>query len=138
MDVGQLAGCFVVKIGLRQAWPFLGLCDNRPTPAQQARLYIDTSWTIEATPSAAGSADDDTAWLTAAAALNGTTIETARVEHDGSLRLTTDVGITLVVSGKPGPETVGEPWRLTSCPVGVIMRSLPPLDRAPTAPMLAK
>jgi hypothetical protein len=113
MDVEQLAGSFVVEVGFRQAWPFLGLCDNRPTPAQEARLYIDASWTIEATTSTAGSADDDITWLTAAAALNGTTIETARVEDDGSLRLTTDAGITLVVSGEPEPATVGEPWRLS-------------------------
>jgi hypothetical protein len=34
MDVEQLIGSFVVEIGFRQAWPFLGLCDNRPTPCR--------------------------------------------------------------------------------------------------------
>jgi hypothetical protein len=113
MDVEQIAGSFVVEIGFRQAWPFLGLCDNRPTPAQETRLYIDAFWTIEATPSTAGSANDDITWLTAATALNGTTVDTARVEDDGSLRLMTDSGIALVVSGEPEPHTIGEPWRLS-------------------------
>ncbi|WP_433288134.1 DUF6188 family protein [Micromonospora sp. CA-244673] len=114
MDVEQVVGSFVVEIGFRQAWPFLGLCDNRPTPAQEARLYIDASWTIEVATSARGTADDDIAWLTAAIALNGRTIDTARVYDDGSLSLTTDTGITLVVSGEPEPDTTGEAWRLTS------------------------
>src|SRR3989440_12299618 len=26
----ELIGCFVVEVGLRQAWPFLTFCDNRP------------------------------------------------------------------------------------------------------------
>jgi hypothetical protein len=113
MDVEQIAGSFVVEIGFRQAWPFLGFCDNRPTPAQETRLYIDASWTIEANLSTAGCANDDITWLTVATALNGTTIDTARVEDDGSLCLTTDSGIALVVSGEPEPQTVGEPWRLS-------------------------
>jgi hypothetical protein len=72
VDTDQIAGSFVVEVGFRQAWPFLGLCDNRPTPAQETRLYIDTSWTIEANVSAnGGGANDDIAWLTAAVALNG-------------------------------------------------------------------
>ncbi|WP_030440365.1 hypothetical protein [Actinoplanes subtropicus] len=113
MDVEQIAGSFVVEIGIRQAWPFLGLCDNRPTPNQETRLYIDASWAIEAADSAGGSADDGIRWLTAATVLNGRTIDAARVNDDGSLRLTADPGIALVVSGEPEPYTVGEPWRLS-------------------------
>jgi hypothetical protein len=48
VDVNQLACSFVVEIGFRQAWPFLGFCDNRSTPAVEIRLFIDASWTIEA------------------------------------------------------------------------------------------
>jgi hypothetical protein len=113
MDVEQLAGSFVAEVGFRQAWPFLGFCNNRSAPPQETRLYIDASWAIEANPSVTGSANDDVTWLTAAAAFNGTTIDTARVEVDGSMRLTTDSGIALVVSGEPEPWTVGEPWWLS-------------------------
>jgi hypothetical protein len=113
MDVEQIAGSFVVEIGVRQAWPFVGLCDNRPTPAQEARLYIDASWTIEANTSASGGAEDDIMWLTAAAPLNNTTIDTAWIDEDGRLHLTTDSGLALAVSGDPEPYTTSEPWRLS-------------------------
>jgi hypothetical protein len=113
MNLDQIAGSFVVEVGFRQAWPFLGLCDNRPTPAQETRLYIDASWTIEAAKAVSGGADDDKAWLTAAVALNGRTIDNVRMDDDGTLRLTTDCGFALVVSGEPEPYTVGEVWRLS-------------------------
>lgn len=107
----QIAGSYVVEIGFRQAWPFLGLCDNRPADgAEEARLYIDAPWSIGA---ASGVADDDITWLLAAVALNGQTIETARVGDDGSLHLTADSGVTLTVSGEPDANTVGEPWSIT-------------------------
>jgi hypothetical protein len=107
MDVEQLAGSFVVEVGYRQAWPFLGFCDNQPTPPQETRLSIDASWTIEANPSVAGSASDDVTWLTAATAFNGTTIDTARVGDDGSIRLTTDSGSpwSYQASQSHGPST---------------------------------
>jgi hypothetical protein len=113
VNLEQVVGSFVVEIGFRQAWPFLGLCDNRPTPAQEARLYIDASWAIEGATSTSGSANDDIAWLTAAIPVNGRIIETVQVSDDGSLTLTTDIGITMVISGEVGPDTIGEPWRLT-------------------------
>ena len=51
--------------------------------------------------------------LTAAAALNGKTIANARVDDDGTLHLTTDSGLALVVAGEPQPYTAGEAWRLS-------------------------
>ncbi|MEV6303668.1 hypothetical protein AB0M02_29955 [Actinoplanes sp. NPDC051861] len=113
MDLEQLAGCFVVEIGIRQAWPFLGICDSRPAQARETRLYIDAEWAIELITRTTGGADDDRAWLTAAVVLNGRTVESARVEHDGCLRLATDSGHNLVISGQPQPYTVGEPWRIS-------------------------
>lgn len=113
VDVDQIAGSFVVEVGFRQAWPFLGLCDDRATPAQEARLYIDAPWAIEAAVPVGGGAHDDIAWLTAAVALNGRTVDNAQVDDDGTLRLTTDDGLVLVVSGQPKPYTVGEAWRLS-------------------------
>jgi hypothetical protein len=51
--------------------------------------------------------------LTAAVTLNGKAINNARVDHDGTLHLTTDSGLALVISGEPQPYTVGEAWRLS-------------------------
>jgi hypothetical protein len=83
VDLDQLAGSFVVEIGLRQAWPFLGLRDNRPSPAQEIRLYINATWSIETASLTTGS-DDDITWLTAALAFNGETIDDVRVDDDGT------------------------------------------------------
>jgi hypothetical protein len=49
-DVKALQGQFVVEIGVRQAWPFLTLCDNAPTPARETRLYIGTSFRAGSSP----------------------------------------------------------------------------------------
>jgi hypothetical protein len=125
VDVEQVVGSFVVEIGFRQAWPFLGFCDNRPTPAQEARLYIDASWIIEVATSASGRADNDIAWLTAAIALNGRTIDAARVCDDGSLSLTTDTGITW--SSQANRERT-QPARHGDSPAGTLS------DRVPHSP----
>ena len=50
------AGSFVVEIGYRQ-FPFLGFCDNRPTPSWEARLYIDTTWSISGVQTVSGGVD---------------------------------------------------------------------------------
>jgi len=61
----------------------------------ETRLFIDTSWTIEAANLVTSSADDDLAWLAAAVALNGETIEDVRVDDDGTQHLTTAAGHAL-------------------------------------------
>ncbi|HMR95775.1 MAG TPA: hypothetical protein PKE05_09560 [Microthrixaceae bacterium] len=43
----ELIGCFVVEVGERQAWPFLTFVDTRPTPAMEARLYLDCEFTVD-------------------------------------------------------------------------------------------
>lgn len=113
MAPDQLAGCFVVEIGLRQAWPFLGFCDNRSTPPQENRLYLDTEWCIEAGSRVQGTAADEATWLTAALTLNGATIAEAHVADDGTLLLTMTDQRSLVASGQPGAAPVGEPWWLS-------------------------
>ena len=112
MNVDQIAGSFVVEVGFRQAWPFLGLADNRPTVARETRLYIDSTWTINSTTSLTGEADDDVAWLTAAIAMNGETIDSARLD-DNILRLTTTSGIQLLIANEQQPYTIGEPWHFS-------------------------
>jgi hypothetical protein len=108
MDVSDLAGCFVVEIGIRQAWPFVGFCDNRPTRSRETRLYIGTGWSIG--EAAADDADDDERWLLAAYGLNGASVMGEHVEIDGALNLEMDDGRTLVVSGQATTSTGGEPW----------------------------
>ena len=84
MDVDELVGAFVVEVGVRQAWPFLGFCDNRGASSRETRLYLDAFWSIDGEP---GSAADTQHWLVSADALNGLTVSDATVESGGTLRL---------------------------------------------------
>jgi len=108
VDINRLTGCFVVEIGVRQAWPFVGFCDNRPTPSRETRLYIDASWSIDT--AVVDDVEDDERWLLTAARLNGANVVGAYVGTDGALNVETDEGHTLVVSGETTASTVGRPW----------------------------
>jgi len=108
VDISGLAGSFVVEIGIRQAWPFIGFCDNRPTRSRETCLYIDAAWSIAA--AAVDDIEDDERWLLTAARLNGANVVGAYVGTDGALNVETDEGHTLVVSGEATARTVGEPW----------------------------
>jgi len=108
VDVSGLAGSFVVEIGIRQAWPFVGFCDNRPARSRETRLYIDADWSIDA--AVVDDVEDDERWLLTAARLNGANVVGAYVDTDGTLNVETDEGHTLVVSGEATASTVGEPW----------------------------
>ena len=108
VNVEGLPGCFVVESGVRQAWPFIGFCDNRPDEALEFRLYIDAPWSLlDRRPQ---EASDTQAWMKVADAISGLTVETAVVTGDGSLRLSFVDQATLEVSGQAGAATVGEPW----------------------------
>jgi hypothetical protein len=111
VDTSDLAGSFVVEIGIRQIWPFVSFCDNRPSRSRETRLYIDAPWSIGA--AAVDDLDDDERWLIAAARLNGANVVAAHVGTDGTLTVETDEGHTLVVSGQGKAGTVGEPWWLS-------------------------
>ena len=80
VDVTELVGSFVVEIGIRQAWPFVGFCDNRPTRSRETRLYIDATWSID-------DVEDDDRWLLTAARLNGVNVVRTYVGTDGSLNV---------------------------------------------------
>lgn len=108
VDISGLAGSFVVEIGVRQAWPFVGFCDNRPARSRETRLYIDAAWSIDA--AVVEDVEDDERWLLTAARLNGANVVEAYVGTDGALNVETDEGHTLVVSGEATASTVGEPW----------------------------
>ncbi|MGW0506124.1 hypothetical protein [Micromonospora sp. NPDC003241] len=107
-----------MEVGVRQAWLFLGFCDNRPTPPQESRLYLDTDWCIEAASRTQGTAADDASWLTAALILHGATIAGAHVTDDGTLLLATTDQRSLIVTGHPEATPVGEPWWIFRSPSG--------------------
>ncbi|MFF5294872.1 hypothetical protein [Paractinoplanes globisporus] len=108
MDVDELVGCFVVEIGVRLAWPYVGFCDNQPSRARETRLYIDAPWSFNELI-----AEDDDQWLHTARKLNLATIERAWVGGAGELHLVTAEGDRLAISGEATANTVGEPWRFT-------------------------
>ncbi|ANS78010.1 hypothetical protein SGUI_0614 [Serinicoccus hydrothermalis] len=108
MDVDQLVGAFVVEVGIRQAWPFLGFCDNREAPSKEARLYLDASWSINDERGPRSGATED--WLVAADDLNGLTVSRATAESDGRLRLDFTGGATLSISAEVASASSGEPW----------------------------
>lgn len=110
MDVMNLVDCFVVEVGMRQAWPFVVFCDNRPTPPTETRLYIDAQWTINQTTDAADS--DGTTWMTSALEINNSTVTNVLLDADHNLRIETADGDSLTVSGEPARTTVREPWWL--------------------------
>lgn len=110
VDVNELVGAFVVEVGVRQAWPFLGFCDNREASSKETRLYLDASWSIDAEPGRG--AADTRDWLAAAEALNGLTVSDAVAQSGGALRLVFACGAALSVSGETTTESSGEPWWL--------------------------
>ena len=105
LDLGDLPGSFVVELGERQAWYFIGFCDNRPARSREARLYLDADWRLA--PDQAGA---DAPELVRLAGVNGLTITEARCLEDGALCLTFADGVTFTVSGQANWDTVGEPW----------------------------
>ena len=104
----ELVGSFVVEIGERQAWPFVGFCDNEPTPAVERRLYIDAD-VVVASPDGRHTEPGRNDVVSALLALNGLTVSEAETDK-GQLRLSFDDGSALVVRGVARADTVGEPW----------------------------
>ncbi|WP_139977243.1 hypothetical protein [Nocardioides litoris] len=109
MDAEGLAGTFVVEVGVRQSWPFVGFCDARPTPVVESRLYLDAPWSVDGTEHRA---TDDAAWLAVAGGLGGLTVTAATTDPDGSLVLRLD-DVVLRVSGTADDATTGPPWWLS-------------------------
>jgi hypothetical protein len=108
---GEFVGRFVTEVGVRQAWPFVTLCDNRPTRADELRLYIDADFSVEpARPLPAEVADEVDQWLRALSDLLNRTVTAQRVTATGDLVLTFDDELALSISGTASATTVGEPW----------------------------
>ena len=114
-DVEALRGQFVVEVGVRQAWPFLTLCDNVPTPARETRLYIGTSFRVGSSPRTFADGDTDPA-VAQLLQLNNRTVTDVAVSADNELRLVFDEGgATVTVDARPRAFT-GDIWWLAAMP----------------------
>ena len=107
-DESDLVGCFVVEVGVRQAWPFLTFCDNAPTPSVERRLYIE-SW-IEVVPAAEIVPTDSlrTQWQ-ALYVLNGLTVESIDVQGDSDLHIGFTTGEKLTIGREQAPGRISTP-----------------------------
>ena len=108
-EPAELIGSFVVEVGVRQAWPFLTFCDNRPTPHEERRLYIESG--IEVTPPTEISSNNSlsTQWQ-ALFVLDGLIVSAVDVSADADLRIQFATGESLVVFGEQDATASGEPW----------------------------
>ena len=111
-EVEALRTQFVVEVGVRQAWPFLTLCDNAHTPPRETRLYIGTTFRVGSSPLTFTEGDPDLA-VAELLELNNRTVTAAAVGADQELRLVFDDGqSTLVVDAVPRDFTGGDIWWL--------------------------
>jgi hypothetical protein len=106
----ELVGTFVVEIGERQAWPFMTFCDNDATPSREARLYIDTGFTLNGAP--AWSSGDESA-VVKLLPLNSLAVVAVDV-NGADLLLTFQDDTRMVVSGVAAEWTTGDVWWLGS------------------------
>ncbi|WP_262285342.1 hypothetical protein [Micromonospora sp. MA102] len=112
MDPDELAGCVVVEVGERQAWPFITFADGGSAPSREARLYLDSLWQVRVTTgsSRALPASADVCRLLD---LNSLTVERAQVSEAGDLEVCFVDGSNVTVSGAATADTAGEPWWFT-------------------------
>jgi hypothetical protein len=101
---GSVRGWFVVEVGVRQAWPFLGLAD--PESGREVRLYIDSTFSVA--PGHLNLRQHDDGVFAALETLNGQTITTATAT---SAALDLDFGgVHLRVDGQANELTSHESW----------------------------
>ncbi|MDB4873446.1 MAG: hypothetical protein JWL97_4450 [Gemmatimonadales bacterium] len=115
LDAAALAGCFVVEIGVRQAWPFLTFASNvADADPAEIRLYIDSTFSVLPAPpgSGDGSEDETRLWLLRLEVLLNETVTDVLVEADASLVVIFREDLRLRVSGHGAPWTTHEVWRL--------------------------
>jgi len=110
----DLDGCFVIEAGERGAWPVLTFCDNSGAVSRETRLFFGGSWVVvdiggDAIQSSVAETSDSARML-ALIALNGRTVQSARLRGAGDLAITFVDESRLVLSGIAIAETTGEPW----------------------------
>jgi hypothetical protein len=109
-EVEALRGQFVVEVGVRQAWPFLTLCDNAPTPPRETRLYIGTSFRVGSSPQTFADGHPEPA-VAELLELNNRTVTDVAVSADNELRLVFDGGRSaLTVDAVPRAFTGDNIW----------------------------
>ena len=91
----SLTGSFVVEVGERQAWEFLGFCNNDTTPPTECRLYIDTEYRVSGVDGLRGLIHEVVA---------GVTVASSR------LSITFESGASITVSGEPTATTTHDVW----------------------------
>ena len=108
-EVEDLRAQFVVEVGVRQAWPFLTLCDNAPTPPRETRLYIGTTFRVGSSPQTFADGDPGPA-VAQLLELNNRTVTDVTVSAENELHLVFDGGqSTLTVDAVPRAFT-GDVW----------------------------
>lgn len=105
----ELIGSFVVEVGVRQAWPFLTFCDNRPTPETERRLYIESGIEVRPPTEITPYNSRSTQWQ-ALFALAGLVVSSVDVGPDADLRIEFETGESLVVFGEQDAQASGPPW----------------------------
>lgn len=113
VDPDELAGCFVVEVGERQAWPFITFADGGSARPREARLYLDSLWQVRP-PSESSGALLASAEVCRLLDLSNLTVERAQVSEAGELEVCFADGSSVTVSGVATADTVGEPWWFTS------------------------
>ncbi|HEX5597202.1 MAG TPA: hypothetical protein VFX61_14485 [Micromonosporaceae bacterium] len=109
VDPDELAGCVVVEVGERQAWPFITFADVESAPSREARLYLDSSWQVRL-PSGSSGGLSVSADVCRLLDLNSLTVDRVQVSEAGDLEVCFADGSSMTVSGSATVDTVGEPW----------------------------
>jgi hypothetical protein len=102
LDPMLLVGRFVIEIGKRQAWPFLGI--REPQSGREIRLYVDTTCSV----SSRKFRQDDAKLICALERLNSLTISQVDVSSDALiLKFGNEV---LRIGGVGNDLTTQAPW----------------------------
>lgn len=107
----ELCGSFVVEVGLRQAWPFVGFGRQ---DGSEARLYVGAPIRLSGQPGDWLDEEDDATVLPGLAELNGMIVISATVAPDATLELVFEGGRVMYVTGVPGVHTTGDVWWLST------------------------
>lgn len=100
--IEDFAGCSVVEVGERQAWPFITVYN--PATDQEARLYIDTPFTVNGVE-----ATHDDEWTIPLLEVNMLGI--VAIDQPGEdLRILFNDQTELVLSGEGTARTTQEVW----------------------------
>jgi hypothetical protein len=117
LDVANLRGYFVVEIGMRQAWPFVAFASNdADADPAEARLYIDSSFTVAPAPSGSGNGSEDEValWLLRLEPLLSAKVRDVHVEPDGTLEMLFVGDTRLCISGTAAAWTTHDVWWLAT------------------------